>query len=69
MKTITLHIDGMTCSHCVGAVKRALSAVPGVASADVSLEDKKAVVQLGNDSVDTQALIKAVQDEGYKASV
>ena len=28
--TITLSIDGMSCGHCVQAVTKALSAVPGV---------------------------------------
>ncbi|CAN5853188.1 hypothetical protein BH11PLA1_BH11PLA1_12400 [soil metagenome] len=29
-ESITLSIDGMTCGHCVNAVTKALSAVPGV---------------------------------------
>ena len=30
MKNIKLHIDGMSCSHCLNAVNKALNAVPGV---------------------------------------
>lgn len=69
MKTVQLHVDGMTCGHCSAAVKRALTGVQGVASVDVSLENKTASVQLNDDSVNPQTLINAVQEEGYKASV
>lgn len=61
----TLNITGMTCGHCVGAVKKALESVPGVHSADVSLEDGQATVQ-GDAS--PEALIQAVQQEGYSAA-
>ena len=37
---ITVHIEGMHCPHCSGAVRKALSALEGVQSVDVSLNDK-----------------------------
>ena len=57
-----LEIDGMTCGHCVASVKRALEAVPGVESADVSLAGRRAVVR---GEVARGALVAAVEDEGY----
>lgn len=30
MEHVTVHIDGMSCAHCVAAVGRALRALPGV---------------------------------------
>ena len=64
MSKITLNVTGMTCQHCVAAVTKALKGVPGVESAEVSLEQKRAVVT-GN--ADTQAMIEAIKDEGYGA--
>lgn len=62
-----LKIEGMTCNHCVMGVKQALQAVPGVKGAvEVSLEKKLATVE---GTADVKALIAAVVDEGYKASV
>lgn len=61
----TLNVTGMTCGHCVSAVKKALEAVPGVHSADVSLESGQATVQ-GDAS--PEALVQAVQQEGYSAA-
>ena len=45
--------------------KKALEAVVGVASAEVSFKDGSAKVTL-NSEVPDEALIKAVTDEGYK---
>ena len=45
-KTITLAVQNMYCSACPLTVKSSLEAVPGVAKAVVSYEDKTAVVTL-----------------------
>ena len=65
-KTIELDITGMTCDHCVRSVTNALKDVPGVSDAVVSLETKQATVTA--DSVDVQALLDAVEEEGYEAA-
>jgi len=66
MSATTLKVSGMTCKHCVMAVSKALAKVPGVEAADVSLEKAQAVVK---GSADAQALIAAVKQEGYEATV
>jgi copper chaperone len=63
---LKLKVEGMTCNHCVMAVKKALSRVPGVERAEVSLERGEALVE-GN--ADPKALIRAVEAEGYRAEV
>lgn len=61
----TLKIEGMMCQHCQMHAKKALEAVTGVASAEVSFKDGSAKVTLNSEVAD-EALIKAVTDEGYK---
>ena len=63
-----LHVEGMMCDHCRAHVQKALSAVHGVAGAEVDLAAKSATVTL-NESVSDAALIAAVADAGYEASV
>ena len=65
-KKITLKVEGMMCQHCVAHVKKALEETDGVASAEVSLDDKTATVILCND-VSTNTLIAAVKEAGYEA--
>lgn len=63
---LTLNIQGMTCGHCVMHVKQALLAVPGVEAAEVDLQAARARVE---GTVDPQALVAAVEAEGYSAQV
>ena len=60
----TMKIDGMMCGHCEAAVKKALEAIDGVASAEVSHTDGTAVVTLSK-PVENAALRKAVEDKDY----
>ncbi|RYG26114.1 heavy-metal-associated domain-containing protein [bacterium] len=62
---IELKIDGMTCGHCVAGVKKALEAVPGVESAEVSLAEGRAIV---HGTAPIGQLVAAVEEEGYGAS-
>ena len=39
MKTSEIKIKGMSCNHCVASIQKALSALEGVKSVDVSLEN------------------------------
>ena len=64
MKTV-LNIEGMSCQNCVRHVKEALEAVPGVESVEVSLNDKTAAVEHG-DETDHDTLKAAIENEGYE---
>ena len=59
-----LKIEGMMCPRCQAHVEKALSAVEGVESVEVSLEEKSATVTLGAD-VSNEVLTQAVTDAGY----
>ena len=61
----TVYIDGMMCSHCTAHVQKALGALDGVESVEVSLEDKKAVLTL-NKNVDDTVITAAVREAGYE---
>ncbi len=61
-----LEISGMTCGHCQHAVTSALTSVEGVQRARVDLAEGTAEVE-GDAPV--AALIAAVEDEGYQASL
>ena len=63
----TLTIEGMMCGHCEASVKKALEAVEGVVSADVSHEKGTAVVTIATDVADN-ILKKAVEDKDYKVT-
>ena len=64
---LKLRIEGMSCGHCVMHVKEAIAKVPGVQGpVEVSLEKREALV---NGSPALDAVIAAVKEEGYAASL
>ena len=63
----TIKIEGMMCGHCEATVKKALEALDGVISADVSHDKGTAVVALEKD-VSDDVLTKAVEDKDFKVT-
>jgi Cu+-exporting ATPase len=63
MRTVTIHIEGMSCGHCSAHVEKALNALEGV-SAKVDLAAKQAVCTVSSAITDDQ-LAQAVTDAGY----
>lgn len=61
-----LNIEGMTCDHCVEAVKGALERTPGVEKAQVDFQAGQATVE---GAADVQMMLQAVEAEGYRASL
>lgn len=66
-QTVELAIEGMTCDHCAVTIQHALADVPGVERADVSFPAKRAEVDITG--VQPEALVQAVEQAGYRASV
>jgi copper chaperone len=66
MSVTTLTVSGMTCQHCAMAVTKALKSIAGVESAEVSLEQRRAVV-VGN--TESSRLIQAIEKAGYRADL
>lgn len=62
-QTITLHIEGMRCNHCVANAKKAIESVEGVEEADVDLASGTARVE---GTMDIDAVKSAIESLGYK---
>ena len=67
MRRLTLHIEGMSCGHCLNAVNSALAALQGVQVDSVRIG--RAELHY-DEAVTTPSRIEAaVADAGYRASV
>jgi copper chaperone len=66
MRKLTLHIDGMTCGHCLNAVNHALVAAPGVRLE--SLRIGRAELMYDEDVTSPTAIEAAVGEAGYTAT-
>ena len=67
MRHLTLHIEGMSCGHCLNAVNQALARVPGVQVEGVRIG--RAEVSYDGARVTPELLQAAVADAGYRATL
>ena len=66
MRHTVLHIEGMSCSHCLNAVNKALAGVPGVTVDSVRIG--RAEVSYDERVTSPAALEVAVTEAGYRAT-
>jgi copper chaperone len=60
-----INVDGMSCDHCKMAVTKAVSALEGVSSVEVSLENKTVSVDYEESRLATDAIKQAIEAQGY----
>ena len=65
MDELRFSVPGMTCSHCVAAVRGELERVPGVVDVDIDLTTKRVVLR--GHGVDRDTVRAAVDEAGYEA--
>ena len=66
MRNLTLHIEGMSCGHCLNAVSRALSGLSGVEVESVRMG--RADVRYEEGIVEPSRIEAALTDAGYRAT-
>lgn len=67
MQRAILHIEGMSCGHCLNAVNRALNSVAGVTIDAVRIG--RAEVSYDETTTSLSHIEAAVADAGYRATV
>jgi copper chaperone len=61
-----LHVEGMTCQHCVASVARAIHAIDPAARVEVDLASGQVAID-GN--VPAERALAAIGEEGYRATL
>jgi copper chaperone CopZ len=67
VKQATLHIEGMSCGHCVDSVNRALSGIPSVRIE--ALQIGRADVTFDENTTGHSQLEAAITEAGFRATV
>jgi copper chaperone CopZ len=65
MEQRTYIVEGMTCDHCVNAVRSEVAGVAGITDVQVDLDTK--LVQVAGEDIDDAAVFAAVEEAGYEA--
>lgn len=66
MQTEVIKVKGMTCMGCVNSVKNVVEKIPGVHSADVSLEQKQVTVQYDPATASAGQFKDAIKGAGFE---
>ena len=64
MTTERFSVPEVSCQHCVNAITKEVSAIPGVQQVQVAL-DSKTVTVAHNEQVSTAAIVAAINEAGY----
>jgi len=64
MTTERFQVPGVSCQHCVTAITKEVSALPGVQQVQVALDNKTVTVEHG-EQVNTDAIVAAINEAGY----
>ena len=68
-RTVTLDVTNMYCAACPITVRKALERVPGVSTAKVDPETRRATVVFEAGKTSPEALTKATTDVGFPSTV
>jgi copper chaperone len=66
MKSVILNVNGMSCSHCENAVKKAVGNLEGVSNVSVDLEGKTVTVDYDESKVTLDNIRFEIDDQGYE---
>uniref|UniRef100_A0A9J8AF42 Copper-transporting ATPase 2 n=1 Tax=Cyprinus carpio carpio TaxID=630221 RepID=A0A9J8AF42_CYPCA len=66
-QTVTIRIEGMTCSSCVQAIQGMVSQRAGVYAIKVYLQEKKGIVTFDSSVTFPEELRSAIEDMGFEA--
>ncbi|NGP43999.1 copper chaperone CopZ [Bacillaceae bacterium SIJ1] len=60
-----LHVQGMSCGHCVSAIENHVGQLAGVEKVSVDLSNGKVDVTFDDAQVDLDKIIDVIDDQGY----
>ena len=63
---VVLSVEGMSCQHCVNAIRKAVGALNGVQRVEVDLQKKEVTVDFDSAAATLTAIKEAIEDQGYE---
>ncbi len=69
MANVILNIEGMHCGGCATGIQMITSGMDGVTSSFVDLDAKKGTIEYDDTKVKPEAMIAAIKELGYTATV
>jgi copper chaperone len=67
MKREKILIEGMSCSHCVMAIEKALGELPGISHIRVDLKTNSAEIEFDDTCISLSDVYDIIDNQGYNA--
>lgn len=68
MKEVIFNIEGMHCEGCSNRLTNVLENLDGVTSVNVSLEDKRAELEIDETEISIEEIKDEITDAGFEAT-
>ncbi|WP_404328130.1 copper chaperone CopZ [Mesobacillus maritimus] len=65
MEKITLHVEGMSCNHCVKSIEGSVGELKGVSNVKVHLENGTVDVEYHANETTLASIKETIDDQGY----
>lgn len=65
MANKTLHVQGMSCGHCVNSIEGSVGELNGVETVKVHLQDGQVDVTFEPKKVDLKDITEVIEEQGY----
>lgn len=65
MEKVVITVDGMSCEHCVKAIKGAVGALSGVKQVSVDLDSRSVTVDYDPGRITLDSIKQEIRDQGY----
>ena len=62
---VTLNVPDISCGHCKSSIEGAVAPLDGVVTAEVTIDAHTVDVSFDEAAVDLEAIITAIEDQGY----
>lgn len=68
MTNQTLNVPGIHCDHCASSIEGAVGSIEGVENVKVQIEERTVEVTYDDAFVDLNAIVTAIEGEGYEVA-
>lgn len=65
MSTTTLSVPTISCGHCKSSIEGAVGTLTGIERVEVTVDAREVEVEFDENSVDLDAIVAAIEEQGY----
>jgi copper chaperone len=69
MTQITLNVPDVSCGHCKSSIEGAVAPLDGVETAVVAIDDRNVAIEYDGSDSTMDAIVAAIDEQGYEVAL